>query len=292
MKHFNLYLIALLTILFTACSDDDSMNSVGSTTVSFKQSEISFNENAGIVKVPLNIEGERNGLIKVTLKVEDGSAIAEGHYISTSNIVYIPTSATGEIGCELRLLDDGMNENDDRDLKISIVSVEGAEVGNTSTCRVILKDVDKNPYFKLMGNWTFHAVDAKGTEVSFAVTISDGGKEDNVEKSYVFSGFKDGAGYTATIPWTVDYNKAAGTLSLLPGATYAKYNFGFVGEVRICPLDIDRELLPELKGTWNKTFDKIEFDPNGIISSAVFNSASGDYEGYWVVYAECSMTKK
>ena len=37
-----------------------AMNSA-STTVSFTQSEVTFNENAGIVKVPLTIEGERNG---------------------------------------------------------------------------------------------------------------------------------------------------------------------------------------------------------------------------------------
>ena len=86
-------------------------------------------------------------------------------------------------GCEIRLLDDGMTENDDRNLKVTIENVEGAQTGATSTCNVILKDVDKNPYFKLMGTWTFNAVKATdGSAVSFTVTISDGGDEANLEK--------------------------------------------------------------------------------------------------------------
>ena len=75
MKYLNIYLLALLTIFIVGCSDDDPAMNSASTTVSFTQSEVTFNENAGIVKVPLTIEGERNGMIKVTFKVEDGSAI-------------------------------------------------------------------------------------------------------------------------------------------------------------------------------------------------------------------------
>ena len=291
MKYLNIYLLDLLTIFIVGCSDDDPAMNSASTTVSFTQSEVTFNENAGIVKVPLTIEGERNGMIKVTFKVEDGSAIVNEHYIVTTTTVYIPTDANDTFGCEIRLLDDGMTENDDRNLKVTIENVEGAQTGATSTCNVILKDVDKNPYFKLMGTWTFNAVKATdGSAVSFTVTISDGGDEANLEKSYVFNGFTDGKGYDATIPWTVDYNKASETLSVVQGPTYAKYNFGFVGEVRVCPMDLTAALSKSLEGTWNETFDRIDFDPNGIIGVGVFDS--GEYAGYWAVYAECYMVKK
>ena len=107
MKYLNIYLLALLTIFIVGCSDDDPAMNSASTTVSFTQSEVTFNENAGIVKVPLTIEGERNGMIKVTFKVEDGSAIVNEHYIVTTTTVYIPTDANDTFGCEIRLLDDG-----------------------------------------------------------------------------------------------------------------------------------------------------------------------------------------
>lgn len=129
MKYLNIYLLALLTIFIVGCSDDDPAMNSASTTVSFAQSEVTFNENAGIVKVPLTIEGERNGMIKVTFKVEDGSAIVNEHYIVTTTTVYIPTDASDTFGCEIRLLDDGMTENDDRNLKVTIENVEGAQTG-------------------------------------------------------------------------------------------------------------------------------------------------------------------
>ena len=49
MKYLNIYLLALLTIFIVGCSDDDPAMNSASTTVSFTQSEVTFNENAGIV---------------------------------------------------------------------------------------------------------------------------------------------------------------------------------------------------------------------------------------------------
>ena len=177
-------------------------------------------------------------------------------------------------------------------LTVGTTTITAASGSQDATCEVTVK---ANAYSKLIGEWTFHALDAakEEREVNFDVSISDGGKEGDVEQYFVFSGFKDGAGYTASIPWTVRFNKAENTLSLLQGSTYKKYNFGFVAEVRICPMNMDAELLTELEGTWNETFDKIEFDENGIISTAVFDTTTGDYRGYWGgAYCNCSLIKK
>lgn len=250
MKSIHIYAFALLSALLMACSDDDSnMNSSADVKVSFEHAEISFNENAGIVTVPLKIEGEPNGDIRVTVKTTDGSAIAQGHYILTDKTIIIPlNSDETSFGCEFRLLDDGEEENDDRTFTVSIENVEGAATGAISTCSITLLDVDKNPYFKLQGDWTLNATNAvTGAAVSFDVNISNGGDEANNEKSFVFTGFWNVTNSYAPLLWTVEY-KASGTLSVVAGPWYTTtYNFGsFTGKIRVMPLDWNTDPMDKL----------------------------------------------
>lgn len=120
MKSVYFYLFAAVALLFASCSDDDDMNTTGAT-VSFEQAEYSFAESAVMVNVPLKVEGERNGNIVVHLKVTDGTAISEGHYIVTSETINIPADSEDEVfNVEIRVLDDGNEENDDRYFSIAI----------------------------------------------------------------------------------------------------------------------------------------------------------------------------
>ena len=64
------------------------------------------------------------------------------HYIVTTNTILIPADDNTGYGCEIRLIDDDMTENDDRTLTITINSVEGASVGTNSTCQMTIADVE------------------------------------------------------------------------------------------------------------------------------------------------------
>ena len=208
MKSVYIYLLAMVSILFTACSSDDDMNTTNAT-VSFTQAEFSFAESAGMVKIPIKVEGERNGDIRVQLKVTDGTAISEGHYMVTGETINIPVDSDDEtFDVEVLVIDDGNEENDDRQFTIAIASVEGATVGTNGSCNVVLCDVDKNPYFKLFGAWTLTATDVvTGNQVSWDVTITDDGEESNHEKYLVCSGYISPQGYENDVPWVLEYSR-------------------------------------------------------------------------------------
>ena len=194
MKKLYLTLLSAVALMFAACSDDDNMNSTNAT-ISFKNSEVTFLESAGMVNVPLVVEGERNGDIKVHLKATDGSAVETGHYLVTSTDINIPAgSEETTFNVEVIIYDDGTEENDDRTFTLSIESIEGAKAGQNESCSVKLKDVDKNPYFKLFGEYTATGIDSKsGETITFDVTISDtDGHDTYTEEALVCWGFPEG----------------------------------------------------------------------------------------------------
>lgn len=301
MRHFKYYILTLFTAAFVACSDDEAMNSA-STTVSFEETELSYNENFGVVTAPLKIEGERNGLIKVNFKVEGLSGAVENeHYIVTSNSIIIPVDGEGTFACELHLLDDGISENDDRLVKITIESVEGATLGTNSTCNMTIKDVDKIPYYKLLGNYTLTAINAEdGTPVSFAVNLSDGSSQaekiENSEKRYIATGFDNSISSQlgGTETWTIEYNKAAQSLSLVKGDYFAEnINFGsFKADIAIIPMDFTASPTSTLDAIWSDDFNVITFDPEGGLAGiGLYDHTTQEYKGFYSVYGEIVMEK-
>lgn len=267
MKTIYLYLLAMTAILFAACSDDDNMNSAP-VTVSFNAAEVTFKESDNLVNVPIVVDGERNGDIKVSLKVTDGSAISEGHFIVTSTEINIPAdSEDTSFNVEMILIDDGTEENDDREFTIAIDKVDGATIGTNGSVKVILKDVDKNPYFKLFGTWKATATDVgSGEQVTFDVKISDNDGYDSYAEDYlVCQGFLEAGSPNGDAYWLLAYSKN-GTLKLEAGNPYfyAAYNFGqFIGAVAVGAYTAEAKPKvgsEDLMATYNDSFDRIVFD--------------------------------
>ncbi|MCR6504947.1 Calx-beta domain-containing protein [Bacteroides muris (ex Fokt et al. 2023)] len=302
MKSVYIYFLAMASILFAACSNDDDMNTTNAT-VSFTQAEFSFAESAGMVKVPIKVDGERNGDIRVQLKVTDGTAISEGHYMVTSEVINIPVNSKDEtFNVELLVMDDGNEENDDRQFTIAIANVEGATVGANGSCNIVLRDVDKNPYFKLFGDWKLTATDVMTDEkLSWDVSISDDGDENNHEKVLVCAGYISPQGYENDVPWVLEYSRD-GKVNIVAGYFYAAYNFGtFTGAVWVTPLNLNGREASDaiIPGTYNDTFDVIEFDTEEYIMGIAvheYDSSTGDIgelKGRWGnPYADIRMEKK
>lgn len=311
MKQLKYLAMAALMVGFAACSDDDETMNSASATVEFESAAVTYNENYGIVQVPLQVTGELNGSIRATFSVEPlQGAVENEHYVVTTNQILIPSSLDGTFACELHLLDDGVNENDDRAVRITLESVEGATVGTNASCTVTIADVDKIPYYKLLGDYVLTAINPfGGEEVSFNVTLTDGittaDKQANAESRYVAIGFGGefaSMGYSSSENWTIEYNKAAENLSLVPGDYYndvATINFGFAGNVAVVPFDLlgvspegepDFALGRYLDATWNEGYDTITFAP-GYMGIGVFDDASDEFAGYYAIYTNVVMTK-
>lgn len=95
MKLNKIFAIALAALTLTACSDDDDINTAN-VTVNMQKTEIEVSEDFSTgtyYYVPVEVTGESNGPVRVTVKVEGvGSTPAtEGDdYVITSKTIVIP----------------------------------------------------------------------------------------------------------------------------------------------------------------------------------------------------------
>jgi len=291
MKFSRIFLTLTVAAAFTACSNktewdiDGDMNTTDAL-VGFESATVVYNESDGLVKLPIKVTGERNGNVKINVKATDGTAVQEEHYIVTSGDLNIP--AEEEVSIELRLLDDGQEENEDREFTLTITSAEGAKVSEIGTCTVTLKDVDANPFFKLFGTYEAEAFDLEGNPCNFTVTIDD---EAEATEQYLYAAGQPESFYGFDTKWILAYSDD-GTLTFEYGYWDGLYNFGsFTGVVTMQPFFYDEEnerWVPaeSASATYNDTYDTITFEEGMAVGTGVYKyensqvtSYAGRYDG-------------
>lgn len=183
MKYIKLLSLLVAVLFLGACSDDDvKKNSAADVTVSIGTATISPRESAGIVSLPIKVEGPTNGMVSVTVETREvGSnpAVENTHYYVTTKKINI-TGSEGYV--ELEMVD---NEeiNDPRTFEVTIVKVEHAKLNEAAkTTTVEIRDNDSEPYDRLQGTWTMTYKDYNGAVQTQKVTIT--GADDPSEYIY------------------------------------------------------------------------------------------------------------
>lgn len=183
MKYIKLLSLLVAVLFLGACSDDDvKKNSAADVTVSMGTATISPRESAGIVSLPIKVEGPTNGMVSVTVETREvGSnpAVENTHYYVTTKKINI-TGSEGYV--ELEMVD---NEeiNDPRTFEVTIVKVEHAKLNEAAkTTTVEIRDNDHEPYDRLQGTWTMTYKDYAGAVQTQKVTIT--GADDPSEYIY------------------------------------------------------------------------------------------------------------
>lgn len=183
MKYIKLLSLLVAVLFLGACSDDDvKKNSAADVTVSMGTATISPRESAGIVSLPIKVEGPTNGMVSVTVETREvGSnpAVENTHYYVTTKKINI-TGSEGYV--ELEMVD---NEeiNDPRTFEVTIVKVEHAKLNEAAkTTAVEIRDNDSEPYDRLQGTWTMTYKDYNGAVQTQKVTIT--GADDPSEYIY------------------------------------------------------------------------------------------------------------
>ena len=282
MKHIILSFLAIVAGVLCACSDDDNWNSTH-VTIGFTESKYDVRESDDIIQIPFQITGERDGDISIQVKATDNTAIANAHYIVTSNIIRVPENADSDeiFFVEVRIIDDGDEENDNRSFSLDIVKLEGATTNEISHCDINIKDVDKNPYFKLLGSYNAYLYDMEtNEEVKMDVELSYKDNNHDYTEQYlvamgmfVFNSFDKGC------PWFLTY-RADGTLkfeneSSINYGFYQKSDFigGWTGVTTVSPFhlaDEGFELADYVNATYNEDFTEIVFEEGAAIANAVY----------------------
>lgn len=183
MKYIKLLSLLVAVLFLGACSDDDvKKNSAADVTVSMGTATISPRESAGIVSLPIKVEGPTNGMVTLTVETREvGSnpAVENTHYYVTTKKINI-TGSEGYV--ELEMVDDD-EINDPRSFEVTIVKVEHAKLNEAAkTTSVVIRDNDHEPYDRLQGTWTLTYKNYDGAVQRQKVTIT--GADDPSEYIY------------------------------------------------------------------------------------------------------------
>ena len=247
MKYLKLFMLLLVACTFAACSDDDNNNTNGETTVSFANATLKLKESAGLVNIPIKVEGARNGDVSVVVKAEEvgeSPAVEDKHYIITSKSVRVKadeeTSAT--LNIETKIVDDD-EINTDRTFKLTIVSANGAKIGENSSVLVTIRDNENAFYEQFFGTWTvtgmcFAGNGAPDEEFSNTIEITGETDEDAPNYNKILTAKKSDfftlhSSVATDFEWhfnyTFDENTKTGTLSFVCGEVAGnlagQYNF-------------------------------------------------------------------
>lgn len=183
MKYIKLLSLLVAVLFLGACSDDDvKKNSATDVTVSMGTATISPRESAGIVSLPIKVEGPTNGMVTLTVETREvGSnpAVENTNYYVTTKKINI-TGSEGYV--ELEMVDDD-EINDPRSFEVTIVKVEHAKLNEAAkTTSVVIRDNDHEPYDRLQGTWTLTYKNYDGAVQRQKVTIT--GADDPSEYIY------------------------------------------------------------------------------------------------------------
>lgn len=291
MKLKNIFLSLLAATALVACSDDDASWNSGAATVEMGQPTVSVRENAGIFNVPVVVTGEQNDYIRVTVEVaETGTtpAMEDVHYYVTSKSIVIPADATsGNI--EISAVNDN-DVNDARTFTVTIVSAEGATIGQQATTTVELRDEDSDFYEKLKGDWTITGIDANDgiTPISWSGTITgvDEGEDGYGEVLYL-SGFGGYDFMVVTMLYHYDVTTQSGSLEILYGTMMASQvdaDLPTLIDVYAGYLNGDNIVVDNssFSGTWNDDFTKITFNPDSELWGWFTETGTTNLNGYYM----------
>lgn len=304
MKFNKIFALLLAGTLFTACSDDEASWNSNEVTVSMEQSEITVKENNGIFNIPVAVEGEMNGPVQVTVDVaEIGENVAmDGvHYIVTQKtITIVAEEGTGEI--EIKAVDDS-EINEARTFTVTIVAVNGGQIGQNATTTVTLKDNDSVFYEKLQGTWkmTAHDYDYKtgayGASETWTVKIigADEGKPGYNEVLYI-TGIMGYEWTTLQVNYHFDMETKKGYLEIPYGTVFAEgVNFSGLGVMDVLAGTLaDGYIVLEgsFNAEWNDEFNAITFNESDTLFGWIAPQGSGTPNGYmWFSYGNFSMTR-
>ena len=275
MKYLKLIAMALLPLAFAACSDDDDING-GSATVGFTSSQITLAENASSLTLPIVVEGEHNGLIKVQVAVTNltgTSVVNDETVIMTSGNLLFPADVN-EVNVELRTNVNTPEDDYNRSFTVEIIAAEGATV-STSSCVVNIQEM-VDPYNNLTGNWI---LPIGGNDVPVTIT----GREDR-------SGFDCTMEYDGVpVDWDMDYSPSG--LQVVCGSVVARdIDFGEIGvfNIQFGYVNGGYWYTDNIPAMWNETFDTITLDAG--ITGGLYTSA-GAFGGYTWFSSETTMTK-
>ena len=300
MKINKIIALALIAVSTAACDDDDNNVNTNDVTVSMQESTLNVSEDvvAGVYyNLPVVLSGETNGPVTVEVQLTEVSqnpATEDEDYLFTSKKIVIPA---GEQVGNFEFYSIGDNEiNADRQFIATIISAEGANIGNEKTCLVTLIDNEKflpEAYADIQGTYIATGSSASGS-LEFPLTITGYPEDDPRYLNEVMtSGWRNYEFVTAPATVILDAVTMEVTLQFSIGSTMAEgVEFQGLGacDVKLCGFD----------GQYYYTSGTISMKSNpertsfateglGILGGVYLND---QFQGSWFAWENVSMVKQ
>lgn len=263
MKYIKLFmLMAAVTLLGACSSDDDSWNSAADVTVGMQSQNMTVSEGKGVFNVPIEVKGETNGNVFVTVEVKEvgeNPAKEDVNYYVTDKTISI-SDGTGNV--EIETVDDD-DINDPRTFQVTIVDAKGAKISENASTTISLKDNDAEFYSKLQGKWKMTGVDRDGEAVSWDVTIKGAADETEADFNKVLYITGINGEPTCEAPLTFSYDKTTRTGSVafrMGEDVMGAYNFS-IGPHIVVPFNKKDGAwsTDPITGTWSDDMKTLTF---------------------------------
>lgn len=207
MKYLKIATLLLCGVLTVSCSEDEATLNTSDATVNFQNTEMEVKETADLCNIPVEVTGERNGDIKVTISISSENAAEDENYIVTTKTLVI-SADEAVANFEFKPVDDE-EINADRVLTIAITSVEGGQAGQKSSMTMKILDNDSNYYETLAGTWAFTGT-ASGTsvmnvQVGFSVKVNLAEEGTEAYGKYLVCSNEKGFDPEGDIEWTFNW---------------------------------------------------------------------------------------
>ena len=264
MKYIKLFMLMAAVTFFAACSsDDESWNSASDVTVGMAKAEMTVNEGKGLFNVPIEVKGETDGNVFVTVEVKEvgeNPAKEDVNYYVTDKTISI-SDGTGNV--EIETVDDD-DINDPRTFQVTIVDAKGAKISENASTTISLKDNDAEFYSKLQGKWKMTGVDRDGEAVSWDVTIKGAADETEADFNKVLYITGINGEPTCEAPLTYSYDKTTKTGSVafrMGEDVMAAFNFSGIGPHYIVPFNKKDGAwsIDPITGTWSDDMKTMTF---------------------------------
>ena len=155
MKYIKLLAIGLVATVVASCSNDDAVNTL-ETSVGFTQETLVIKENSGLVKIPIAIQGYRNGNVSVEIEAvgtgENPAVEGKNFVITDKNLKLLAendTTNAAVLNVEFKTLDDS-EINESREVTLTITAANGCSITKKSIV-ITLRDNDAAFFEKFFG---------------------------------------------------------------------------------------------------------------------------------------------
>ena len=304
-------LAALLISMAGVMSCSEGSKGAGDISIGFSQASYRFKEGSGLNKIAIAVTGEAEKYpvtfdIEARLLSEDGLQVNDVLHFTQTKGLKVGGKDLAPVYVEFTVKDDDVI-NDNRQVELTITNVHGASVSAEKTV-IEIKDNDSDPYDKLMGDWTATATDYYGKKETFAVNISGGFTQADIDANegrvLVCWGFGyvqrevSGANPPKQPVWYIDFDEDAHALYVQTNTVMANaFSFTDIPYdviIRCCTILPGNaiSLVSPLEGSWSSDMNTITFQSGGYgLTAAIFNTQGEYTDSVWMVFTDITMTR-